>query len=113
LDGGASVLHVRQQMLIIRGQGRSFDEPKSRTGRRSVPLTRRAVEALRAQRDHQAFRRRAGGDLWQDIDLVFPDELGQPMTCERARAHFRRLCVLEAFPRDTRRIACGIRREPT
>lgn len=99
LDGPAPILHVRQQMLTIRGQGRSLDEPKSRTGRRSVPLIGRAVGALRAQRDNQTFRRRAARDLWQDNDLVFPDELGQPMTYERPRVQFGRLCAAAAIPK--------------
>jgi len=85
-------------MLTIRGEGRSFDEPKSRTGRRTVPLIGHAAQALRDQRDYQTFKRRAADDLWQDLDLVFPDELGQPMTYERARKQLRLLCAKAGIP---------------
>jgi integrase len=98
LDASTPVLHVRQQMLTIRGKGRTTDEPKSRTGRRTVPLIGKAVEALRGQKDHQAFRRRTARDLWHDNGLVFPDELGELMTYERVRTQFRLLCGAAEIP---------------
>jgi integrase len=47
--------------------------------RRSVPLTKSAVAALRAHRTRQNEERLRLGDLWQDHDLVFPNRVGNPL----------------------------------
>jgi integrase len=93
LEARVPVLHVRQQSIELSGQPRSLEEPKSRTGRRCVPLISMAVEALRAQHDRLVFQRRAAAGLWRENDLVFPNELGELLSYHRAAAEFDRLCT--------------------
>ena len=52
--------------------------PKSRkTSRRSVvPLFDETIDALRAHRTRQVEERLLAGTIWQDADLVFPNEFG-------------------------------------
>lgn len=79
-----------------------FKETKSRTSRRSIPLPRVCVDALRAHRRRQLEERLAAGAEWQDQDLVFSTPTGQPLgrsevsrqftlVQERAGAAHRRL----------------------
>ena len=56
-----------------------FDEPKSASSRRSLELSVLAVEALRRHRVRQAQERLAAGERWVDLDLVFPNEVGNPI----------------------------------
>lgn len=93
VDARVPTLHVREQAVEVRGMGRALGDPKSRTGRRTVPLITAAVEALRAQKDRQVFQRRNAADLRQDNDLVFPDELGGLLAHQRAATQFKRLCA--------------------
>jgi integrase len=53
-------------------------EPKTRAGCRVVALDRETLSALSAWRRRLAAERLAAGPGWQDVGLVFVDELGLP-----------------------------------
>jgi integrase len=59
--------------------GLQLGEPKTDKSRRTVPLPRSAVEALRAQRSRQAAERLAAPREWRDTGLVFTSEIGTPL----------------------------------
>ncbi len=65
--------------LKVTDHGLDFGPPKNNASRRSVPLSKTAVAALRAHRTRQNEERLRLGDLWQDHDLVFPNRVGRPM----------------------------------
>ena len=71
-------LSVRRSLKVTDG-GLGFGPPKNKASRRSVPLSKSAVAALRAHRLRQNEERLRLGDLWQDHDLVFPNRVGKPM----------------------------------
>jgi integrase len=71
-------LSVRRSLKVT-DHGLDFGPPKNRASRRSVPLTKTAVAALRAHRTRQNEERLRLGDLWQDHDLVFPNRVGKPL----------------------------------
>lgn len=75
LDAGA--LHVRATLQRTR-EGFVFTEPKTTSSRRQVALTRAAVEALRRHRARQ-LQWRIEAIAWEDNDLVFANEVGQPL----------------------------------
>lgn len=56
-----------------------YTEPKTAHGRRKIVLTSVACEALRRHRAHQAAERLALGPVWINSELVFTDEVGQPL----------------------------------
>jgi integrase len=89
LDLVAGTLRVDQQLVPTRG-GVSFGPPKSKRSRRSIALDSETVEALRAHREAQLFERSFAGDAYDDHDLVFPDELGQPIYPQRLTEAFTR-----------------------
>jgi integrase len=73
LDG--STIRVRRT-LTRKGTGYVFGEPKTKHSRRTVRLTKRAVEALRSHRARQAQEKLKAGALYQDQGLVFASEGG-------------------------------------
>jgi integrase len=78
LEGANPTLEVRRSLSETRGR-RSFVTPKSGRGRH-LRLSRRAVSALRAHRKRQLEERVRKAGLWEDIGLVFPSEVGSPMS---------------------------------
>ncbi len=78
IDFEAGQLNVRRALQKQNEHGLVFVTPKSARSRRTIVLSQRAVEALRAHHDRQAFLRKQLGDEWQDQELVFPTLKGGP-----------------------------------
>jgi integrase len=53
--------------------------PKNAASRRTLKLTPRALEALKAHRARQNEERLKAGSRWKDHNLVFPNTIGNPM----------------------------------
>ncbi len=77
-EGTNPTLQVRRSLSETRGR-RSFVTPKSGHGRH-LRLSRRAVSALRAHRKRQLEERVRKAGLWEDHGLIFPSEVGTPMS---------------------------------
>ena len=78
VDLDAGLLRVRWT-LSRTSQGLQLDEPKTDKSRRTVPLPRSAVEALRAHRTQQQEEQLASAGAWQEHGLVFTTEIGTPL----------------------------------
>ena len=52
--------------------------PKTKAGRRTIPLPPKLKEVLAVQRQQQLISRLAAGANWHDLDLVFTTEVGTP-----------------------------------
>lgn len=77
--GAKGTLRVVRQLQRMRdGSGLKFTAPKSGKGR-AVRLPKRAVEALKAHRAHQAKEKLRAGSLYGDEGLVFATEVGTPL----------------------------------
>ena len=77
IDLGAESLHVRRTRSQAK-TGPTFTAPKNGKGR-SIRLTRRAVEVLKAHKVAQNAERLKAGSLWQDNSLVFCTHAGKPL----------------------------------
>ena len=77
LEDHAGKLSVRRSLKIT-PNGLGFGPPKNRASRRSVPLNRTAVGALKVHRKRQNEERLRTPE-WKDYALVFPSRLGKPM----------------------------------
>jgi integrase len=77
-EGPSPTLQIRRSLSETRGR-RSFVTPKSGHGRH-LRLSRRAVSALRAHRKRQLEERVRKAGLWEDHGLIFPSEVGTPMS---------------------------------
>ena len=63
--------------LTVTADGLAFGTPKNQASRRSVPLNKSVVAALRAHRLRQKEERLSVPE-WHDYDLVFPNRIGKP-----------------------------------
>ncbi|MCZ2805748.1 site-specific integrase [Modestobacter sp. VKM Ac-2983] len=88
LDGGT--LRVRWT-LTRTSKGLQLGEPKTEKSRRSVPLPRSTVAALRAHRQQQATEQLAAGEAWRDSDLLFTTEVGTPLEPRNVLRRFETL----------------------
>jgi integrase len=80
---------VKVRRILERQEGRYvFNEPKSRTSRRTLLLPVVCVEALKAHRRRQLEERLAASEEWEDWDLVFTTPLGQPLSRNNVSHHF-------------------------
>jgi integrase len=78
VDLDAGTLHVRQNLASISGK-LIFIEPKTKNSRRTIRLTKGALDALKKQRVvHEQNVLQRDPD-WNQLDLVFPNTVGKPM----------------------------------
>src|SRR5918994_2796799 len=70
---------VVRRSLKVTDHGLDFGPPKNKASRRSVPLNKSAVAALKAHRLRQNEERLRLGELWEDQDLVFTNRVGKPI----------------------------------
>jgi integrase len=96
LEGGK--LAVRKALQRQRGRGLVFIEPKTARSRRTIILGKRAIAAVQAHRDRQAFGRRSVGSEWQDHDLVFCDGFGKPLDPSYQTATFKKVAEAGGLP---------------
>jgi integrase len=68
-----------EQQLIPAKTGCTFGPPKSARSDRTIALDSETVDALRHHRELQLLERDLAGPVYEDHDLVFPDELGRPI----------------------------------
>lgn len=96
LDEG--VLHVRQQLQRVRGEGLVEKAPKSDAGKRSMYLPPTLLAALKAHRKAQNEMRLRAGDYWTDSGLVFTLDNGRPIDAVLDRRRWRALLEAAGVP---------------
>jgi len=74
LDDGR--LSVTGSLQGARRSALTIAEPKTKRSRRSLELFPQTVDALREHQDRQHEERRVAASVWEDRDLVFPNEFG-------------------------------------
>lgn len=73
---------VTVQRVAIRDIARGgwwFDEPKTPQSIRSIPISRQLAERLQLHRDTLERYKQQRGGRWQENDLVFPNQGGEPI----------------------------------
>ena len=65
--------------------------PKTTKSRRALVLPQPVFHALHVHERRQRAERRSAGDRWQDLDLVFPTNVGTPMSPSNLRRDLARL----------------------
>jgi integrase len=100
MDLEAGKLQVRRTLSEARS-GRIFEAPKSGKGRQ-IRLTRKATEVRRAHRRAQLEERMRLAGLWQDQGLVFPSQVGTPLSARNLQRHFKSLLERASLPKSFR-----------
>ena len=68
-----------------------FCQPKTAKSRRTVPLPVSLVKEIKQHRIRQNKERLKLGSNWQNFDLVFPSQVGTPLTMGRITRVFQRI----------------------
>jgi integrase len=86
----------RGELLTLRWSDIDFDagtmrvaESKSDAGRRTIPLGPRLIERLREHWRWQQEERRIQGMRWREHGLVFPSNVGTPLSARNLFRHFK------------------------
>lgn len=79
VDLDASTISVHHTLEKLTGQPWRLVEPKSESGRRTIPLIGPAMAALRAQKVWVAEVRLHAGPAWEDHGFVFASTVGSPL----------------------------------
>ncbi len=82
LDGAAIRI---ERALVTDSNGWNLRTPKTKQGRRVIPIPEEAVDALRAHRARQGEDRLRAGEAWQDHGIVFTTEIGTPLSLANIR----------------------------
>lgn len=77
-DLDQKLLQVRHTLFRDK-EGLKLAEPKTLQSRRRISLTPNAIDALTRHRSREATTRLKLGNLWDDHDLVFANEIGRPV----------------------------------
>jgi len=89
IDFNNKVLPVRPALVVEKGGGFIFTEPKTKKSRRSIPLST-LIKTLKAHRRKQLKERIKLGAGYQIFDLVFASEIGTPLLDGNLlRRHFK------------------------
>ena len=91
LDWKTGALRVQRQMQRVPGQGKTFVEPKTAAGRRSIVLDAIVLSKLREHGRRQKEERLMAGGRWQDQDLMFSSTIGTPMEPDKILIQFKAL----------------------
>jgi integrase len=97
VDLESHCLFVTQQITEVRGK-LVVGTPKTRRGRRVVPIDALTVDLLRDQLRDQDTERAAWGDASRHQDLVFCREDGHPLRPEYVTRHFQALAKKAGLP---------------
>jgi integrase len=90
-----------QRTLVWRRQkvGWYFGEAKTDKSRRTIPLTEKLVKDLSKHRRKQNEKRLKIGSKWTNHDLVFPSDLGTPLSVRNLdRRHFKKILIAAGLP---------------
>lgn len=87
-----------QQTLVLVKNRLSIGEPKTSNARRSIDLDGATVLQLKDWRDRVAKERAQYHDVWQDLGLVFVDELGLPLNPPTVTRSFARAVEAAGLP---------------
>ena len=82
VDLGAGRVTICRTLSVIDNEF-VWSQPKTARSRRSVSLDPETVATLKAHRARQLEGRIAAGDVWNDADLVFCDQLGGALHPDR------------------------------
>ena len=99
LHWNCGTIQVQRQVQYVPGQGRSFQEPKTRAGRRTIKLGEGTLHSLRLQKETQRILIAVAGERWVDHDLIFPNKVGNPLDPSNLRLDFNRIIAETSLPK--------------
>ncbi len=77
-DAQARTLRVSRNIVFRKANDWYLKRPKTREGKRTLPLTEATVEVVKRQRTAQLEAKLKAGKLWTDHGFIFADSTGDP-----------------------------------
>ncbi len=90
IDMVESTVKVSRGLVRTKG-GLIFQEPKTKFSKRVIGISPEVVSVLKAHKKEQNEHRLSLGEIYQDQDLIFCNELGLPLDPRALTRHFERL----------------------
>lgn len=100
IDWEAGRVTVARTLVYINTRGFYLTEPKTKRGKRTIPLAGFALEALKEHRRKQR-EARLGTLAWKYPEMVFARRNGDYMPYKTIQWHFDRLVAQDDFPQIT------------
>lgn len=97
VDLSAGTVTVDRSLSIV-GRSVRFQEPKTSSSRRTIAVGPLTISALSSHRHHQHEQRLAASSWQDDLNLVFADDVGQPLRPDTVTKRLKQLvneCGLE------------------
>ncbi len=91
-------LLVRHTAHRIPGVGFVESEPKTKSSRRKINLPQVVLDALRQHKVNQDFRKQEVGDKWKNLDLVFPNTIGNYQGANYRQEMFVKMLKMAGLP---------------
>ena len=105
-------LRVQRQAQRVKGQGKIFVPPKTKAGRRSIPIGSEMLLLLRKHREKQVVTKIFSGCDWHELNLVFPTRNGKPLSESNLLKEYKMLLEVCGLPKirfhDLRHTAASI-----
>jgi integrase len=98
LDAEARTLRIDQNFVWRKSGDWYLKKPKTKTSRRTLPLTAALVEALKDHRKRQLEARMKAGKLWRDHGFIFAGATGEPFSPWDLLDDFRRVLKAAGLP---------------
>ncbi len=99
-DFAVGFLTVRRTVKTRKGGGYYFSTPKTGKGNRPLYLSSNSVAALRVHRRRQLEVKIRLGPNYRDNDLIFANDLGDPLLIQNVRRrHFNPLLKAAGLPK--------------
>ena len=99
VDWDKGTIQVQRQVQYVPGQGRVFQDPKTRAGRRKISLPDGTLEALKQHNVKQKTLIAFAGKRWKDNNLIFPNTVGNPLDPSNLRLDFNRIISKTNLPK--------------
>lgn len=91
---------VRRAVVVRKGGGFDFTEPKTKKSRRSIPISNSIIDALKKHRKSQLEERIKNAKRYENFDLVFASEIGTPLLHQNlTRRHFKPIRDAAGLPK--------------
>jgi integrase len=99
VDFASGTVAVRQTCQYVPGQGHIFKEPKTQHSHRAISVTEKGVAFLRRRKAQQAAARLVAGSAYRsDLDLVFTNAIGEPVSSNTTRDAWKRITAQAGVP---------------
>lgn len=97
-------VEIRRDVVWLHGAKWAFDDVKTESGYRSFTLPASFMAWLKEHRQAQLERRLRIGRDWYDYDLVFTNEVGEPLTPSAYRFLWKKILKQAGLPEDRQKM---------